>query len=218
VFLDERNIPWEDKGLFSGMAEGLVMWVMLPMLVATFVRTFRDVAQDRLNLPLWADWPIPVATLGAVVFFHWLANRLAGVGSAALVHLIVGGAAAVCSAVAVLTRKHLSAKQPLARGPLAVVALTSVALIFLVGYASLTAHRHRRVAEVEAAGRPWCVLTFAGSGKGSPAQTWLDLSPLVSRSGGRSYLEDVAWLAIEEEARSYVIAAIQRGAARSCAR
>lgn len=199
LWLDERNIPWEDKGIFGGIGEGLLLWVFTPLLVAAFVKAFRDHGVEARRIPFWADWHAPVSILFAVFFFHWLANRLAGASPSHHVHLMVALVAAGVAAVVILVLRRWPGDLPRLRGPLIFAACTAVAIVILVGKAALTAHEEKVAAGLQAGGRPWCVLTFAGNGRARPATHWLELSPLVSRSGGRSYVEDVAWLAVQEE-------------------
>lgn len=198
LLIGERNIPWYDQGMFGGVAQGLLMWVLIPLLIIAFVRTFRDIEAERPTLPLWADWHVPVAILVAVCFFHWLANRLAGAIPTLAVHLTTIVTAIAFCAGGLLAFRKWRGSRPVLGGTLALLALSAGTFLLFVGKAVLMAREQQGVAMEVAAGRPWCALTFAGNGKARPATHWLDLSPLVSRSGGRSYIEDVAWLAVEE--------------------
>jgi hypothetical protein len=138
-------------------------------------------------------WPLPIGALVAVFSMHWLSNRLAGAAPAWAVH--VGVALAGLGAAGLLWRTRPGP------GPLrdiwhtAMVGCVGVAVWVTVG--AVEAHEQAAEARAAAGGAPYCMLTFAGRDHPRSASDVLELSRLVSRSGGRSSMDDAFWLIVE---------------------
>ncbi|WP_375397115.1 hypothetical protein [uncultured Sphingomonas sp.] len=137
------------------------------------------------------SWMLPVGILAGVLAMHWLSNRLAGARPAWLAHVAAFLIAALIAAgIGVRARSK-------SRGPgvmLAIVAASTLAL--LVAAAAVMAPIWAMRARSAAAGAPYCLLAFAGRDHPRAARSVFDLSPLVSRSGGRSFVDDADWLIV----------------------
>lgn len=140
-----------------------------------------------------ALWPLPMGILIGVFFTHWLSNRLAGATPALLVHMAVGSAGLAAALVVWWFRPRAGILRGLAHGAIT-VCLTIFAWVAVAGF---EAQRWASSASTQAAGAPYCTLTFAARDQPRPAREVLELSRLVSRSGGRSFSEDVSWLVIQ---------------------
>jgi hypothetical protein len=150
-------------------------------------RDDEEVVQDGHAL-----WPLPVGALLAVFLFHWLSNRLAGTPPAWLIHIYVAAGALT---VGILLIRYRPRKAPF-RDLVHVAATGSLVVALLVGKAAVDAPLWAAKARAAAGGAPFCVLTFAGREHPRQATHVLELSPLVSRSGGRSFAEDARWLIV----------------------
>ena len=202
VLLDERNIPIEDRDSLDAFIGHLLVeaWLVLAgaalLLRATLGGWRQDGAQAPAPLKLHQQilgWPLPIGALLAVCLMHWLSNRMAGAEPAWVVQLMVAGASAAILAL-VLHSKWLRTIPDVST----LAAVTAVTCTLLVGKAAIDARQWRALADVTAAGRPYCLLTFAGREHIREAKQVLELSPLVSRSGGRSFVEDRPYFIVIE--------------------
>jgi hypothetical protein len=201
LWLEERNIPFQDLGIFGGMGTSWALVVGLTVVIAAVIRWFRSLAREqRRGLPALADWHLPAAVVAAVFFFHWLANRLAGESPALTVHIIVIATALAASGLLAgalwFARDSLRAR-PVLRSVTTGMLLFACAFLVIVAKGTASVASTLRLASDEAAGRPYCMLTFAGRDQFRPARGALELSPLVSRSGGRNFIEDAYWLVVQ---------------------
>lgn len=204
ALLDERNIPIEDRDSIDAFIGHFLVEAWLGLAGAAFLLRIilgawrndgtRPPIPGKLHERLLA-WPLPIGVLLAICLMHWLSNRLAGMGPAWAVHLQLIGVAAAALVVA------LRAKWPRAfpdLRTLAVVATATCAL--LVVKAANEARQWEALARRTAGERPYCLLTFAGREHVREAKQTLELSPLLSRSGGRSFVEDRPFLIVVESA------------------
>ncbi|HEU0045054.1 hypothetical protein [Sphingomonas sp.] len=193
--LQQHVLPFgEDRWGLGGMVLA-VMGLLTGLGIAA--RTIWDVGHDRFFASRppspWLSWAMPTGALVAVLAFHWLANRLAGATPAWLVHLGVAGPAMGVAALVGLMPVRAGL------GQTRVLLLAScLGLTLLVVHAGARAIIYANLASTEADGAPYCLLTFAGREHPRLATQVLELSPLVSRSGGRSFAEDAAWLVVGE--------------------
>lgn len=202
LWLEERNLPFRDLGMFGGIGLVWSKLLIFTIVLAAFVRVFQSAVADRPPPPHWvADWQPPVAILAAVFFFHWLANRLAGWSPAMQPHFIGIGC---CTVAAFLLERDLRIRPR--RFDLRPFALCfASAMLMLLLYAGWVAMRQAGQAVKEADGRPFCLISYAGSRHSFQATDRWQLSPLVSRRGGRSYLDDGAsWLFIDDSVPTLV--------------
>lgn len=142
--------------------------------------------------PRLALWPLPVGALLAVFFMHWLGNRLAGSGPAWLVHVVVAAAAVGLA----LASWRLRSRDPLFHVPSHLALVICAGAVAWTGWGVWEAPRWAARAEAAADGAPWCALTFAGRAHPRPATDVLQLTRLVSRSGGRGFMDDAHWLIV----------------------
>lgn len=190
IALDEHARPFgEDNDRFGLGALILGAWLFAGVVGLLLSMRRLPAESDRSRAALW---PVPVGTLVAVLFLHWLSNRLAGATPAWLVHVTVFGVALGNAAVIWKVRPRLGTRRNLAH--LAVVAAVTVSA--LVAWAALEAASWGARAREIANGAPYCLLTFAGRDHPRPAASVLELSSLVSRSGGRSAFDDAHWLVV----------------------
>lgn len=200
VLLDMRTTPSSEDDRSFGLAGLLVAAWIAASFVSYGLRFLRggrdDVPEEPHEGALQAllSWPLPVGLLLSVFAMHWLSNRLAGSSPAWLIHLAVGTVAILAGVVALRVQSSDSLK-PLRH----VVAVACLGLGALVLKAAATAPIWAARAHAEARSRPYCLLTFSSRDRLRPAVSILELSPLVSRSGGRSFIDDqVAWLVVQE--------------------
>lgn len=139
-------------------------------------------------------WPVPIGALLAVFFMHWLSNRLAGAGPAWLVHVGVAVAGTAGAILLWRSRPRPGWLQDIWHA--AVVSCAGVVVWVAVG--GWEACRWAAEARAVARDAPYCVLTFAGRDHPRAAGDVLELSRLVSRSGGRSFIDDAHWLIVAE--------------------
>lgn len=179
----------DDHG-FSGLL--LVSWLAAGTvslsIVAVRSALARSVAPRRPGL-----WPLPVGILGGVFFMHWLSNRLAGATPAEWVHILV----ALSGLIAAGTFAFFRPLDPTLRDLSHTAVVLGVIVAFWPINAAYEAGKWARQADLEAKGQPYCILTYAGREHPRPAKSVLELSRLVSRSGGRHAAEDAYWLVIE---------------------
>lgn len=197
LLLDEHTTPAAESS--GGVAYIVIgFWVGLSALIYAirFTRefgSFGPVIAPANAAQALISWPLPVGFLISVLIMHWLSNRLAGASPAWLIHVAVFATAAL-GGYLVLRKQSLLQMAPTRY--LAAVAFCGLAL--LVFRAAVSAPNWAARARAEAGSRPFCLLTFAGRDHARPARSTLELSPLVSRSGGRSFVNDAGWLVIEE--------------------
>lgn len=190
--LDQLNlhgIPVTEDGDRVGFDILLRMvWLALGI-VCGLVALVLNIDREDPGPPLW---PLPIGLLVAVLGMHWLSNRLAGATPAGLVH--VGVAAVGRGAALALWFGRSWGRVAPALHLLAMV--VSISTVLLVGKAAIGALQGAALAERTAGGAPYCLLTFAGRDHPRPARVVLELSSLVSRSGGRAAFDDAHWLVV----------------------
>lgn len=133
IALDEHARPvGEDNDRFGLGLLILGAWLFAGVvgLLLSMMRLPAECDRSRAAL-----WPVPVGMLVAVLFLHWLSNRLAGATPALLVHATVFGVALGIAAVIWKGRSRVGTRQDLAH--LAVVAAVTVSA--LVAWAALEA-------------------------------------------------------------------------------
>lgn len=186
--LELHGIPMTEDGDRTGIGTLLrLIWLTLG-LVCGFVVMVRDIDRQDPGPPLW---PMPIGVLVAVLGVHWLSNRLAGATPAGLIHVGVAGAGAGV-ALALWRRRSWAWAAPASHW-LAMV--TSVSVVLLVGMAAIGALHGVARAQRAAGDAPYCLLTF-GREHPRPAREVMELSSLVSRSGGRAAFDDAYWLVV----------------------
>lgn len=176
--------PYDDDGVdigFGAMVQ--VIWVLtLPMALLLRSRALLEF-QNNVRSPLWRAigcWSVPAAILFAVIFHHWLANRLAGAAPAGLVHLLVVLAAVVvlCGAIVIAWRS----RQANGLHRLGILFPCALMIIVLLDAQKGFAMWDRAVAM--AADHPFCLMTYGGFEHRRRARDGWDLSPLVDRHHG----------------------------------
>lgn len=196
LFLSEHGQPQAERGNQEGDIL-LYLWAMLAiagMVGRLAVELTRGRFREWPDAPPLLAWATPVGLLAAVFGLHWLSNRLAGVGPAWLMHGVAIGAAVTAAAVGWRYRP----RDRLDRAARRFLLSTAVSLLALLIWAAGSAPFWYCRAGTAAQGSPWCVLTFAGRDHARPARSVWELSPLVSRSGGRSAFDDAGWLLIRQ--------------------
>lgn len=177
------------------------VWVIVGLVgfASVFLRAgvhrllFGKTAQSDRTPPL-ALWPLPIGSLLAIFFMHWLSNRLAGATPAWAVHVAVTLAGSMVGAFLWRYRPSQRLLRDISHAAIA----GCVGVVIWVAAGAFDAYRWASEARDHAGGLPYCVLTFAGRDHPRPARSVLDLSRLVSRSGGRSFIDDAHWLIVVE--------------------
>lgn len=201
LWLDHHVTPFMEVNDRLGLGQALwTVWLGFGLIgiSATSIRMF---GAPRLTVRDGVYGSIPAVVLLAVLFFHWLSNRLAGADSPVLTHALAGGIPLAIVAVAFLLRRYRTTSELLT--VVIVVACLSVAALTVK--AAVEALHWQNYAESRAGGKPFCVLTYAGRDKPAKARSVLQLSPLVSRRGGRSFEDDLhqdEWIVIRGEPAS----------------
>lgn len=200
ILLEVHNEPLGSDGDRSGLGQlTFMVWLTLA-LVGFVVRLATDGGLSSLATVRSAaahtllSWTLPIGVLLAVMAMHWISNRLAGASPAWRIHLLVGGGAGMLAVW--MMRGGLSATISPDLRQLGII--TAAGLSLLVAKAAISAPMWAATAREEAAGAPYCMLTFAGREHPRLATTVLELSPLVSRSGARSFVDDAYWLVVTE--------------------
>jgi hypothetical protein len=187
----ESNYRGFDALLLGGW--GLVALIGFCTVVARRPLLALLIRKPRVDPPAGlALWPLPVGALLAVFFMHWLSNRLAGAGPAWLVHGVIASTAVAAGVVLWRFRPRDASLRVLSH--LALVMCAGVAA--WIGWDVGDSGRWAARADAAADGAPWCALTFAGRDHPRPAEATLDLTRLVSRSGGRGFMDDAYWLVV----------------------
>jgi hypothetical protein len=193
IWLEQHVQPFLDDNDRLGLGPWLLaIWVSTGLVGFLYVLLRRAGDHEEAAEDGRALWPLPVGALFAVFFFHWLSNQLAGATPAWLVHINVAAGALT---VGILLLRYRPGNAPF-RNLVHVAATGSLVVALLVGKAAVDAPLWAAKAREAADGAPFCVLTFAGREHPRPARHILELSPLVSRSGGRSFAEDARWLIV----------------------
>lgn len=197
IWLDAHVVPFGDDGDRFGLG-ALIFggWLMIVALalVTIILRAAlgsRGPAADRPAL-----WPGPIGILLGVFFMHWLSNRLAGTTPAGDLHVATGAVGAAAGWLAWKFRPWGWRSPPRDVAHVAIAGCLTVSAWAIVS--AMDADRTAALARETADGAPYCVLTFAGREHPRPARNVLELSRLVSRSGGRSFIDDAHWLIIDE--------------------
>lgn len=198
ILLDDHthSSPADDS---AGSAIGLAMFFLWLLLLAVIVvlrgavEAFRSTTEP---LPLDHGQQlaavVPFAILLAVFFMHWLSNRLAGAQPAGLVHLLVAGGGVLLMLVGKSTR----IERFIPRRPLRLFAFTAGATVTLLILSFVVrAHLWAQAAREFAGGASYCTLNAHGY-KWRPAESWLELSPLVMRDRGRFGIDTHYWLIV----------------------
>jgi hypothetical protein len=151
-------------------------------------------ADDRSPAPrnAWSDEAVPLGLLLAIFVFHWLSNRLAGFSPSSAAHAIVAGLAALALLPMVRRRPIVAPRQAVRVGAAAFLVATVALTVNAARDGYALAARGARAA----GGRPYCLLTYAGTGRPKRAESGWDLSPLVMRANGRHAVEGSPWLGI----------------------
>ena len=201
IWLGERNIPFGRLGMLGDIGTGWTQFVGSTLIIAIIIRVFRSYGADVAPpAGWWLDWDPPLAGLTACFAFHWLANRMAGYEPAKLPHISIVGLCLAVMAALLWTLPGPRLRMEV-RPLLFAFCLTLGALVLHAGY---TARVRYDLARTKAEGRPFCLVTYAGRDQPRQAVSWWSLSPLVSRSGGRSYVDDrVDWLLVSDSAPSH---------------
>src|SRR5687767_1566043 len=106
LWLDERNIPFAERGLLGGSGVLFGAWGLV-LAVATLIRlgathgaaSDDEQGRDAGERHVLLGWQLPVAVLAAICFLHWLGNRLAGFEPAWAAHAAILLTGAVGAAV-----------------------------------------------------------------------------------------------------------------------
>lgn len=191
LWLDRHGQPFGEDNDRLGLGASLfVVWVCAG-LVGTAIATTRHLIRGPKS-KYQALWPLPVGILFGVLLLHWLSNRLAGATPAWLLHVLVTFSGVMIAGIVWSLRR----RSGLGRDLHLVAATGSITVAALVAWAALDAFRWVARAHAVASGAPYCLLTFAGREHPRGATSVFELSPLVSRSGGRSFIDDAHWLVI----------------------
>lgn len=200
LWLDLHVQPMLDGDDFGFGAFFIQSWMVVGT-VALVVIVLREAAapgrqRQAGEAPPLGLWPGPVGVLIGVFFMHWLSNRLAG-APPLMAHLMTGAAGVALAGGAGWLAWRARLRWGFLRdlGHLAVAIGLTISAWVLVS--AMDAERTAALAGETAEGAPWCAVTFAGHDRPRPAVDALELSRLVSRSGGRHFLDDAHWLVVE---------------------
>lgn len=194
AWLDLHTTPSWDQDFGYAWASGILsIWGFVTLAIGLLRLLVGQKSSDPRGSRL--DWTQPMAVLVAVFFMHWLRNRLAGVSPGWLPHLgIIGGSLLVSTILVAQLRKAKSDALDLRVTAIAF----SIAVAVLALGDAYDASTYLRMARTEAAGRNFCIMTLAGNEKYRPARSVFDVSPLISRYQGKSFIGHGSWLIVQD--------------------
>lgn len=176
-------LPYDDDGVFPDFGSLFVSLAVAGIVFAAAIRreALIEPLPEQGVTRVLARASVPLGTLAAVAFMHWLRNCLAGAEPAMLIHFAVVAAFAGVGAVSFFAaRKQRVAVSTAGCGMLS---FAVAGLLLTVANAAM-GFRTWNDARDFAGGSPYCLMTYGGFEHRREAHEPWELSPLVNRYYG----------------------------------